>query len=304
MTTNDDQQGLPGSLDDRANLAGKVAVVIGGAAGLGEAVALGLAGAGVDVALCDLDGEALAATAARIDAAGRLRLARQLDVLEPGAVEEFFRAVDEVAERIDVLVNVVGGTRLTPFPESTPETWEADGERNFGYALRTIKLATERMLPAGGGSIVSITTIEAHRAAPGYAVYAGYKAALTNFTRSIAVELGREGVRVNTIAVENVPTPGTARIRPIDWGGRDRELEAYRMYVPMARIGTADEVANAVLFLVSDLASYVTGSSLHVDGGAFASSGWTYWPADGWYFPRASPATLARLADPADERDA
>jgi NAD(P)-dependent dehydrogenase (short-subunit alcohol dehydrogenase family) len=151
----------------------------------------------------------------------------------------------------------------------------------------------------GGGSIVNVTTIEAHRGAPGYSVYAGYKAALMNFSRSLAVELGHDGIRINCVAVESIPTPGTTKIRHVQFADQQRADElwakSFEMYVPMGRIGTADELADTVLFLASDLSSFTTGTAVHVDGGAYASSGWTHWPADGWIFPRPSPATLELL---------
>jgi NAD(P)-dependent dehydrogenase (short-subunit alcohol dehydrogenase family) len=162
-----------------------------------------------------------------------------------------------------------------------------------------------------GGSIVSVTTIEAHRAAPGYSVYAGYKAALTNFSRSIAVELGHDRIRVNTIALEGIPTPGTAKIlssRPrFEWQDPDRvddlSAAASEMYVPLSRIGTTEEVANAVLFLASDLSSYTTGTTLHLDGGTWASSGWLRWPEDG-FFVRPTPWALERLFPPRGSSEA
>jgi NAD(P)-dependent dehydrogenase (short-subunit alcohol dehydrogenase family) len=291
-----------GILDARANLEGKVAIVIGGATGLGGAVSRDLAGAGVDVALCDVDSDALAATRDTLAAQGRLRLAAALDAREPEALEAFFADFAAVADRLDILVNVAGGTRFGMFADSTPEAWEIDARWNFVYVLHACRHAVELMRRGAGGAIVSVTTIEAHRAAPGYSVYAGYKAAVANFSRSIAVELGREGIRVNTIALEGIPTPGTAKILasrpPFEWADPDRAREltaaATEMYVPLGRSGTPEEVANAVLFLASDLSSYVTGTTLHLDGGTWASSGWIEWPEDG-FFVRPTPRAIERL---------
>lgn len=293
-----------GILDERADLAGKAAVVIGGATGLGGAVSRDLARAGAHVAVCDNDAEALAQTTDAIERQNRLLLSDVLDVRDPEAIDRFFVAFDEIAPRVDILVNVAGGTRFAMFADSTPQMWEADARWNYLYVLQTCQRATQRMR-GGRGSIVNITTIEAHRAAPGYSVYAGYKAALANFSRSLAVELGRSGIRVNTVAVESIPTPGTARIRGgFDWKDPDRAEEltkaGYEMYVPLGRVGTPEELSNAVLFLASDLSSFITGTAVHVDGGGWASSGWTRWPGDGWLFPRPSPQALERLFPGAD----
>jgi NAD(P)-dependent dehydrogenase (short-subunit alcohol dehydrogenase family) len=289
-----------GLLDRRANLSGKTAVVIGGAGGIGERITRDLAESGVDVAFCDMDEDRLEAMRDAIAATGRLRLAQVGDARNAEEIHAFFAAFDEVSDRLDILVNVAGGTRLKLFADSTPETWDADARWNYTYALHTIKHATERMRRSGGGgSIVNITTIEAHRGAPGYSVYAGYKAALTNFSSSLAFELGHDGIRINCVAVENIPTPGTARIRDVPWKdpsrGDELWLEGFKMYVPLKRRGSAEEVSSTVLFLASDLSSFITGSAIHVDGGTYAAPGWMYWPEDGWIFPRPSPATLERL---------
>jgi NAD(P)-dependent dehydrogenase (short-subunit alcohol dehydrogenase family) len=291
-----------GILDDRARLNGKTAIVIGGAGGIGAAVSRDLAEAGVSVALCDVDAAQLGETSAVIREQGRLLMADVLDVRDLSAIEWFFAAFDKVSPQLDILVNIAGGTRFSMFSDSTPEMWENDAHWNYVYVLHTCKQAIGRMRKSGG-SIVNITTIEAHRAAPGYSVYAGYKAALANFSRSLAVELGRERIRVNSVAIESIPTPGTTKIRGgFDWKDTERAEEltkaGYEMYVPLGRTGIPEELSNAVLFLASDLSSFITGTAVHVDGGGWASSGWTRWPEDGWFFPRPSPRTLERLFPP------
>jgi NAD(P)-dependent dehydrogenase (short-subunit alcohol dehydrogenase family) len=298
-----------GILDDRANLAGKVAVVVGGATGLGGAVSVDLAAAGVDVAVADIDAESLTQTSEAIGAQGRLVLSQALDARDPAALAQFFAALDRVADHVDILVNVAGGTQYCMFADSTPESWDADARWNFVYVMHTCRHAIPRMRRAGGGSIVSITTIEAHRAAPGYSVYAGYKAALTNFSRSLAVELGQDGIRVNTIALESIPTPGTARILSSrsDFARENPKranelIEAgVEMCVPLQRMGTPQDVSTAVLFLASDLSSFTTGTTVHLDGGTWASSGWLRWPDDWRFFPRPTQWTLERLFSAEDQ---
>jgi 3-oxoacyl-[acyl-carrier protein] reductase len=289
-----------GVFDERANLQGKVAIVIGGATGLGGAVSTDLARAGADVALCDIKAEALEATSQAIASDGRLRLSEVLDARDPEALARFFAAFDDVSDRLDIVVNVPGGTRFAMFADSTPESWEEDARSNFVYVLHSCKHAVERMKRSGGGAIVNITAIEAHRAAAGYSVYASYKAALTSFSRSLAVELGRDNIRINTVAMENFRTCQVARIRKALERINPNRAEALNtagleMYVPLKRVGRLEEFSNAVLFLASDLSSFTSGTALHVDGGTWASSGWMQWPGDDWLFPRASPRALERL---------
>jgi NAD(P)-dependent dehydrogenase (short-subunit alcohol dehydrogenase family) len=289
-----------GPLERRAGLAGRVAVVVGGADGIGGAVTRALAEAGVEVAVSDIDAAALDRLSRDPATRQSLRVSSVIDARDPAAVERFFGEVDGACESLDILVNVVGGVRQRPFMESTPEHWREDARWNYEYALHTCHHAVARMRRSGrGGSIVNVTTIESHRAAPGFAVYAGYKAALTNFGRTLAIELGGEGIRVNSVAVESIPTPNVVKVRPQGaWRdpARAEELErrAFEMYVPLRRPGSADEVANCVLFLASDLASFVTGTTVHADGGAWASSGWTRWPEDG-HLPRPGKRAVERL---------
>jgi 3-oxoacyl-[acyl-carrier protein] reductase len=287
-------------LEQQAQLSGRVAAVIAGADGIGGAITRALANAGVDVAVCDVDEQALAALERELGSNGRLRLAVRADVHDVSSLERFFERLDGVTDRLDILVNVAGGVRQRRFMETTPEEWERDARWNYTYALHTCHLAVPRMLADGrGGSIVNITTIESHRAAPGFAVYAGYKAALTNFARTLAIELGGDGIRVNNVAVESIPTPNVVKVRPQgSWRDPERAAEldarAFEMYVPLQRAGRPAEVAACVLFLASELSSFVTGTTIHADGGAWASSGWTRWPEDG-YLPRPGRRTVERL---------
>jgi len=156
------------------------------------------------------------------------------------------------------------------------------------------------MRRTGGGSIINLTSIEGHRAAPGFAVYAGMKAAVTNFGRTLAVELGPDRIRVNTIAPDMVPTEGilafqAARGEAPDPGLADAGL---RIAVPMADRGSYEDIGGCALFLASDLSRFVTGTSLHADGGTYASSGWFNWPGTGFSPVPPAPAVAATQAAP------
>jgi NAD(P)-dependent dehydrogenase (short-subunit alcohol dehydrogenase family) len=264
-----------GYLEDRAGLQGKVALVAGGGGGLGRAVAVDYAKAGMKVVLLDRNEELLERTAAELKAIGEEPLAALVDVRDADAVTQAFE--DGLAKfgKLDVLVNVVGGTFKADFVDDTNvRGWDAVIRMNFGWLLHSTQLAARQMRKQGnGGSIISITSIEGHRAAPGYAVYAGMKGAVTNFSRTLALELAPDRIRVNTIAPDQIPTEGM----PME--ADERVITAG---IPMGRQGTYEDLGGCALFLASDLSEYITGTSLHPDGGAWASAGWWNWPELGY----------------------
>jgi 3-oxoacyl-[acyl-carrier protein] reductase len=264
-----------GYLEDRAGLQGKVALVAGGGGGLGRAVALDYAKAGMKLVLLDRNEELLERTVAEVKAAGDEPHAALVDVRDADAVTQAFE--DGLARfgKLDVLVNVVGGTFKADFVNDTNvRGWNAVITMNFGWLLHSTQLAAKQMRAQGhGGSIISITSIEGHRAAPGYAVYAGMKGAVTNFSRTLALELAPDRIRVNTIAPDQIPTEGM----PMEYD--ERVIAAG---IPMGRQGTYEDLGGCALFLASDLSEYITGTSLHPDGGAWASAGWWNWPELGY----------------------
>jgi len=186
---------------------------------------------------------------------------------------------------IDVLVNNVGGiylgrdrTPARPFLEMT----EADWDDSYALNLRTVFLCTSAaggvMVEQGrGGSIINVASSEALRCAPNFAPYAAYKAAIVNFTRTLALELAPHNIRVNCIAPDAIPTEALARSFP--------ELasdEAYRHHVPLGRAGTVEDAAGVAVFLASGLSSFVTGVTIPVEGGMLAAGGWLHHPTLGW----------------------
>jgi 3-oxoacyl-[acyl-carrier protein] reductase len=296
-----------GFLEERAALVGKVAVIAGGGGGLGQAVALDFARAGMHLALCDRDPESLASTAADARGFGAKVVDEVLDVREPDALQSFFEQVDTELDRLDVLVNVVGGTFRSRFLDVSAKGVDTLIRTNYTWITEAIRLAGTRMSAKGrGGSIMTITSIEAHRAAPGYAVYASMKAAITQLSKILAVELGPDQIRVNTIAPDIVPTVGMGRfLRAGEEEGRLTGTMADpldHMQIPLGRKGVIEDVGNCALFLASDLSSYITGTSLHPDGGALASSGWLMWPGTGWTArPPLSSLSVHRHVDEAPE---
>lgn len=289
-------------LEAHEGLAGRVAVVIGGAFGIGRAITLALAQAGVVLVICDKDAESMAKTAAEVATLGGRIVCVEVDVRNVAALESFFDMVADEFPAIDILVNVAGGVKSGPLLD-TPRDLDAEHVRlNYGYVIDSFRRAIPLMRHGGrGGSIVSLTTIEAHRGAATYSVYAGAKAATTNFSRAMAVELAVEDIRVNVVAPDTTPSRGSWGSAPPEYLARYNALPAelrskgLEMYIPQKRQPSQDDLANAVLFLVSDLSRAITGTVLHVDGGTMASSGFLDWPFGEGFGPVPRVTTLERL---------
>jgi NAD(P)-dependent dehydrogenase (short-subunit alcohol dehydrogenase family) len=175
---------------------------------------------------------------------------------------------------------------------------------NFGHVLHTAARAIPAIRAGGrGGSIINITTIEAHRAAPNFAVYSAAKAATTHFARTLAVELAPDRIRVNNVAPDITPTPNMLGLSGgTDTGGHPMlDPRNARLSIPMGRVGVPTDISGAVVFLATDLASYITGTTLHPDGGTFASSGWFNWPDSG--YGNMLPASLLHVLGDDSTRD-
>jgi len=243
---------------ETARLTDRVALVTGAAVGIGESIALGFARFGADVAVCDRDEVNLAATVRDIEAFGRRAWSEVLDVRDGEAMQRFVARVAEETGHIDVLVNNAGGGFHAPFAEVSEDGQAALVDENFTSVAHAIRAVTPYMRDLGG-SIINVSSIEAGRGAPGYAIYAAMKAAVESLTRTLALELGPMRVRVNCIAPDVIPTPGS----------RCGEVRT-----PLARNGHANHVAGAAVYLASDLSLFVTGTTLPVDGGMAAAAGW------------------------------
>ena len=243
---------------DTVALNGRVAIVTGAAQGIGQAISLALANFGADVAICDRNGDGLAETAKGVEAASRRVQVGLLDVRDADAAAGFLAEVKRVFETVDVLVNNAGGGFFASFLDVNEKGQDALVRENFSSVTHFVR-GVVPLMPESGGSIINITSIEAHRAGPGYAVYSAMKAAVASLTKSLALELGPQRIRVNCIAPDVIPTPGIG------------DLEAV---TPLDRRGHVDDCAGAAVFLASDLSRFVTGTTLHVDGGNLAAGGW------------------------------
>jgi len=247
-------------------LEGKSSLVIGGGGGgIGRAITLRLGAAGSAVAVADIDAERAGEAAAEVAAAGGRAVGLAADVRAPGAVDELVaRAAHELGD-LDILVTVVGG-QLAFVPaarihETTDEDWDLMVDLNLRYVARAVRAALRHFLEqGGGGTIVSVGSITGVAGSPLQSAYGAAKAGLASLARSVAAEYSAHGIRMNVVACGPIATPvaEAAQARgELDW-------------IPLARPGTPEEVADAVVFLASPLASYISGQSLVVDGGATA----------------------------------
>jgi NAD(P)-dependent dehydrogenase (short-subunit alcohol dehydrogenase family) len=193
-----------------------------------------------------------------------------LDVRDRDAVEAWVPRL----ERVDVLVNNAGGTFHAWFTDVSAKGQQAIVDENFTSVTTFVRACLPSM--PDGGSIVNVTSVEAFRAAPGYGVYAAMKAAVEQLTRTLALELSPRGIRVNTVAPDAIPTPGDAELAQATSADRP-----YDYHVPLG-LGTPEDCAAPIVFLASDLSRFMTGTTLHVDGGTNAARGWRRRADGGW----------------------
>lgn len=253
-------------------LDGRVAVVTGGAAGIGRGVCRRLGAEGALVVVNDINADGLEEVEAEVLAAGGVIRPVLGDIRDQGAVEQLVTAAREVAGgRIDVLVNNVGDFRPNGmFLKSGPEEWDALYGLNLEHVFACTRAVAPAMVDRSAGSIVNVSTVEAFRGIPANAVYSAFNAGINAFTRSLAVELGRKGVRVNAIAPDLADTLQTPAAMML--AGRDEAL--VQNWVPLGRFGQPDDYGDVVVFLASDLSRFVTGHVIPVDGGTLAAGGW------------------------------
>ncbi len=253
-------------------LDGKVAVVTGGGGGIGGAVSERFAAEGAAVTVAEIDASRAETTVDGIRAGGGVATAVVADVREPADVDRVVRSALDEHGRVDVLVNNVGhyGGPRTAFHESTREDWLDLYRVNLEHVLLCTRAVLPSMIDHGGGAIVNVSTIEAFRGIPTRAVYAAFKAGITGLTKSLALEYADAGIRVNAIAPDVTETPQVPYSR---WVPPEDE-HLIPVWVPLGRFGTPADIAGVAVFLASELSAFVTGTTVHADGGTLAAGGW------------------------------
>jgi NAD(P)-dependent dehydrogenase (short-subunit alcohol dehydrogenase family) len=266
-------------------LNGRVALVTGGGGGIGQGIALGLARFGADVAVLDISPERCESTEAAIGRLGRRGLGLPADVMDTEQIRAAVARTREELGTIDILVNNAGGVRGGPFLTMPERSMRRHVEINLMSMFVATQEAARVMIDGRrGGAVVNVSSIEGSRAAPMFAVYAACKAGMTNFTRTTALELAEHGIRVNCIAPDHTITPGGRdnRVGPVDPDSWDDSSDDWARLIPLGREGLVEECAAAAVWLCSAMADYVTGTTIPIDGGTWASSGWLRDRAGGW----------------------
>ena len=265
------------SLQDLLSLSGKAAIVTGAGKGIGQAIALRLAEAGASVLVADIDEEAAAQTAAMRPTSGQKSAHLKVDVSDEANVAHMADYCLREFGSIDILVNNAGIYPPAPVADMTEEQFERVMHVNLRSVFLTTKYVAAAMKLAGkGGRIINITSIDAiHPTMVGLAHYDASKHGVWGFTQNVALELAPHNIWVNAVAPGGIMTPGVqamqAGARPQGPAAQRQQADAFLAQIPMHRMGEADEIATVVLFLATDMASYMTGSHVVVDGGALLS---------------------------------
>jgi meso-butanediol dehydrogenase/(S,S)-butanediol dehydrogenase/diacetyl reductase len=252
---------VPGRFD------GKVVLVTGAASGIGAATARRFAAEGAKLMLGDVDSERLSAIAKELDTNG-VAAGRTTDVAELAEVEALTAEAVDRFGRLDVVFNNAGVGAYGKAPDLDPEAWHRTIAVDLDSVFYGCRAAIPRMRESGGGAIVNTASISGLFGDYGLAAYNAAKGAVMNFTRTVAIDHAREGIRVNAVCPGPIETALTARMIT-----NARMMESYAERIPMGRMGCAEEIAGVVAFLASDDASYITGAGIVIDGGVTAATG-------------------------------
>lgn len=242
------------------DLSSRSALITGGGRGIGKEIALAMAKAGCDVAISDIDLDTARSTASEIEALGRKSLAIQGDVSNASDVEGMFKSFLETFQKIDILVNNAGVTRDGLLVRMKEADWDLVMNVNLKSAFLCCREAARPMMKARGGKIINIASVVGLMGNAGQANYSASKAGLIGLTKTLAREFASRSINVNAVAPGFIRTAMTDKLS-------DTDKEKLTSQIPMQSLGSPLDVANAVLFLSSSLAEYITGQVLTVDGG-------------------------------------
>jgi 3-oxoacyl-[acyl-carrier protein] reductase len=238
----------------------KNAIITGSAQGIGKSIALALAKAGANIVVSDVNLEEAEKTAKEIEALGRKALAVKCNVADANEVSELVKKTQETFDTIDILVNNAGVTRDNLMMRMEEKDWDLVLDVNLKGAFLLTKAVSRIMMKQRQGRIVNMSSAIGVMGNAGQSNYAASKGGLIAFTKSTAKEFASRSITCNAIAPGFIETAMTAKLT-------EEVKENYKKGIPLGRMGSVDDVANAVLFLVSEQASYITGQVLHVDGG-------------------------------------
>ncbi|RYY41274.1 MAG: SDR family oxidoreductase [Sphingomonadales bacterium] len=242
-------------------LAGKRFLVLGGGQGMGEATVRLLTALGAHVAIADRELERAERVAGAVQ--GVTAMPIEVDVLDDAALVAAVGRVERELGPLDGMATVIGMAAWSSLLELEGDTWDLDHRRNLRYFFVAAQAVARSMVARGaGGSIVCTASVDGPRSAPFHASYGAAKAGLSNLVKTMTVEWAQRGIRANVVAPGAIITPRIGHMG-------EREAEAFQR-VPMLRRGTVDEIASAIVFLLSDMARYITGQTLAVDGGFLA----------------------------------
>jgi 2-dehydro-3-deoxy-D-gluconate 5-dehydrogenase len=258
------------------DLSGKVAVVTGGALGIGQGIAFRLAEAGATVVITDLDMEAANQTAEQISKTGGKAVALKADAASVEDAKMVANFAVEKFGKVDILVNNAGIFPMSPALETTENLWDKVIDINLkGVFFYTQALAQKMIEKGNGGSIINIASIDALHPTGNLVHYDASKGGVVMMTKSLALELGKHNIRVNAIAPGGIRTPGASKLSGNLGEMPPEQIEAmvnaFMARIPLGRQGEPDDIAKVVLFLASSAAAYMTGATLIVDGGFLLS---------------------------------
>lgn len=266
---------------DAANLSGKIALVTGSAAGIGRAIAEAFAIHGATIIIADKNKERCDAVQSDFEKKGYDALVTHTDVTDTAQVQTMISAVDARFGQLNILVNNVGDflELIKPFKDFTDDEIDALFNANLNSMFKVTRGSIPLLEKGGaGGSVINISSIEAFRGIPTAVVYSAFKHAITGFTRSLSLDLGPSGIRVNAIAPE---TTETEQVSPVDMTP-DEYKDHIPRWNPSGRFGKPSDAAGCALFLASDMSAWVNGTTINLDGGALAAAGWYRTPSNNW----------------------